>query len=62
MFAQNLQHCHWLNLKHRMSKPPHRAKEEENLSSGSDTESESDEDEDTVSQYFNRIVRFNLNK
>ena len=36
-----------------MSKPPHKAKEEENLSSGSDTESESDEDEDTVSRYLN---------
>jgi len=38
-----------------MSKPPHRVKEEDNLSSGSDTESESDEDEDTVSQYINII-------
>jgi len=40
-----------------MSKPPHRAKEEDNLSSGSDTESESDEDEDTgLTENQNRLL------
>jgi len=40
-----------------MSKPPHRAKEEDNLSSGSDTESESDEDEDIgLTENQNRLL------